>query len=228
MTAIALIPALQEELLRRTSLYPVVNTAMSKLWQSLDLTGPPKDPEVGSKKIMVFVRNLYGKCITIYMTPSETVEQLKYHISRSEKMPICQQILYHAGRSLENNRSLSDYSITNESTVHLTSRLRGGMYHSTSGRSDLNPLFVLEVQGPDKFGLYLAVHAGITLANLLDQVITSARSCNEQQKIQNCHLVLNDIPIASGDIESETLESLGIASKLNIPLVLMKPTREQL
>jgi hypothetical protein len=51
-----------------------------------------------------------------------------------------QQRLLYGGKQLEDERILADYKIEKEATIHLILRLRGGMYHFTSGRQDFNNL----------------------------------------------------------------------------------------
>lgn len=156
----------------------------------------------------IFVRTLHGRSITIVVDLDQTIQEAKRRIEEEEKIPVdCQRLIYR-GKQLEDNLTFTYYHMAKESTVNLVLRLRGGMYHFTSGRNDFDRLGLDCVKAIEKILHFKSKTADISRSTPLEKL--QEFSINAQPLLSSLYSSVQPYP--------KIVDALDLRDVISVPI----------
>ena len=96
---------------------------MGVFYQTASLNG---EDESKKEMIWLFVKDLRGRTLSLYLDRMDTVLSVKQRLEIMESIGVNLQRIIFAGKQLEDSQTLAAYNVQNEATAHLVLRLRGG------------------------------------------------------------------------------------------------------
>ena len=150
--------------------------------------------ENSSSSLIIYIKTLLGNTITLNVTESETVENLKLKIQKSLGVPVWKQMLVYACKILEENTILSDYNIKNESSIFLIIRFNTSKIY-------IKTIF-------DKT-ISIDYDQALTIENIKKQIEEKENiKINKQMLIYNAIILENNKTLTDYDIKKESNISL--------------------
>ena len=147
-----------------------------------------------SSSLIIYIKTLLGNTITLNVTESETVENLKLKIQKSLGVPVWKQMLVYACKILEENTIISDYNIKNESSIFLIIRFNTSKIY-------IKTIF-------DKT-ISIDYDQALTIENIKKQIEEKENiKINKQMLIYNTIILENNKTLSDYDIKKESNISL--------------------
>ena len=112
--------------LKHGLLYKNKYISLSDLLVSFEIKNGDLIELIDRKTFPIHIKTLTGKTVDINVAPFDNIEYIKSLYQDKEGVPPDQQRLIYNGVMLKDNKTIFDYKIEKESTLHLVLKLRGG------------------------------------------------------------------------------------------------------
>jgi hypothetical protein len=177
-----------------------IHTLLGEAFMSLntcdlkDTVSLIKEPYMHSASLPIEIVcvTLTGQKININIDINSKVIELKKNIYKKTDIMLDDQRIVFGGKQLDENNTLASYNIKNGEKVHLVTRLRGGMFHSTSARADFVSLnFNTKFQKGSKM-IYGLKQYGIHL-DTLSELEKRLQRCETDLEIDKIYALIERI-----------------------------------
>lgn len=168
-------------------------------------------------QVTFHITTLTSRKFSLTFDNTDSIFDVKLAIQNLEGIPPEQQRLIYDGKQFSNEDDDCLYQLGfagGEYKVTLVLRLRGGMYHGTSGHSGIYKSFPLDVffqhRGKD-IAITIQVHGGNTFEELIKTIMEAA--AYGHWSIDGTAVHINTVPLHSAHPEKETLDSIGLSAE---------------
>lgn len=144
--------------------------------------------------MQLFVKTLTGKTVSIEVEEGESIEDVKAKIAEKEGIPPEQQRLIFGGQQLQDSKTLDDYDVSDDATLHLVLRLRGGGILDTTNLTN-KLLGKGAVQVDEDFVKENLQGLSATDRELMNQFITVSRQENDEENDDSNSADSNLVPV---------------------------------
>lgn len=158
--------------------------------------------------LYLYIKTMGGRTIKLVVTRQDTIDVVKRKLEALEGYVAEDQNLIFAGRQLDNNRTVADYNIKHENTIHLVMQLRGGLAEPKRSESPAeNNKFKVYVQG-EGADMIMDVQAYDTCRMLKEKIFEATRIPVHIQILTQGYRFMDDAKtlrsyqITSGDVIS--------------------------